>query len=623
MSKVVLGVILFFHVCATFVLMAPWDVINPAPLLNDDHPIHTERIYIYREAFSQSGWPWGYDPAISAGLVITPDKDVGAKPIQVFGLMLPFLDPFTVEKTFLFLAVLLFPLWTLLACRYLGFSSCATSWIMLFLIGPAWLWDMLPKYFTWGMVSFASASYWSPLVVALFLDFLKRPNRVHYLLVVLSGSMLFLLHIEGPVILIPALALLTICYRPFPVGWRLATMLVPIWIFILNAFWFVPFLMAYLGMPQIPYPEHMSILIGEGRHMTYGNWKEVIDALTPLRVGAAIGGVLLASVGLASMKKNQGIWVMLSFASAIGFGLIIKFGGSFVPIVDQLQPARFIVPTFVLMTIPVGVGFYYLLGKLKLHSEIYPLMATVLLVCLAMGLGKPVNRPIPNSLHELTQFVQASTVATDRLLIQSLGHGSYRPHIYPLLLERETMGNNFPRERDPSQFLKSWMFGKAITDWTPEELKRVLERWGISWVFTLTPEAQNLLAKVVGNQGTVVGEYRAFQFSIAPSRVLVGSGQVHAMINKVEIMNLEPEDGLVVLRYRFHPGWETTDGIEIFQFSVPEDPQGFIALKNPPQATTLVFNPWKALTSQWPNENRYMSYFSKDPRTKGGAFQNL
>ena len=71
-------------------------------------------------------------------------------------------------------------------------------------------------------------------------------------------------------------------------------------------------------------------------------------------------------------------------------------------------------------------------------------------------------------------------------------------------------------------------------------------------------------------------------------------------VNRIELTNLQPENGLIVILYRFHPGWETFPNAKIEHYPVPEDPVGFIAIRNPEKNITLRYDPWKSLTAEWP-----------------------
>ena len=96
-----------------------------------------------------------------------------------------------------------------------------------------------------------------------------------------------------------------------------------------------------------------------------------------------------------------------------------------------------------------------------------------------------------------------------------------------------------------------------------------------------------------------MGAYRAFDVSKSPGRFLVGHGDVVASFNRIELTNLrEGDNGWIVIRYRYHPAWESET--EVRRFEIPEDPAGFIALQHPPNNLVLKFNAWAMFQRSWP-----------------------
>src|SRR5205807_1527890 len=120
-------------------LVPPAEVLNPTPIYGADHPAHAHRVTTYRAAGREGGFPWGYDPAVCGGVVMRPTQDAGAKPQQVLGWLLPFLTEGQVIRLFLFVAALTMPLWIILAARLLRFPPGAVVWVVVMLLGGAWL----------------------------------------------------------------------------------------------------------------------------------------------------------------------------------------------------------------------------------------------------------------------------------------------------------------------------------------------------------------------------------------------------------------------------------------------------------------------------------------------------
>ena len=605
-----LAFVLVLHVLATCIFLPPWEVLRREPLFFKDYPVHTHRVHMYRQGLLEGGLPWGYDPAVSAGTVIHPTWDIGAISQQVLGILLPFLPPAAVVRLFLFLAVLTIPLWTLLACRRLKFPADVQVWVLVTLLALVWAYeafiytdrkDSPIGYFYWGLASFGAAGCFVPYVLALFHDFLGRPGFKIFLGFCIASACLFLLHILGPVVLVPSLVLYTLTVRVLPRRWRVAMILAPLGILALNAFWFIPFLLGK-GTPHPPWTP-ISALI-EDPHLTYVNSSHLVQAFSsPRAVVFYLGGLGLAIYGFVVLAKLAGRRTAVSFALAAAVALFLKYFGSFLPVFVKMQPVRFVIPAFVLLALPIGLALATLSQKVRLPARLFPVGLALLLGVMVFLRGKPDNLPLPPNPDLLANFVAHRTDPAERLLIQSHdGYNieGYEAKVFPLVYGREVIGNTFSQIFNPAQFLRHRLWGKNLETWTPSELQLSLDRWGVAWVFTQTEEARLLFVKTLGNVEQTVGKYHAFRVAGSPTRFLVGKGKVKAKVNRLELSELQPQDGRIVLRYLFHPAWRTTSGLPVHSYSVPEHPSGFIALNEPHEQETLQFDSWAMLTASWP-----------------------
>ena len=324
----------------------------------------------------------------------------------------------------------------------------------------------------------------------------------------------------------------------------------------------------------------------------------MIEGFFPVRFLVAICGLGLAAYGFSILKKIARSHFVLSFAFAAFFALFLKYFGSFMPITRSMQPSRFMLPAVILLALPVGIALARLAEKAKLPVGG---TAAALALCMAVAaplLGKPEPIDLTPSLEPLVSFISRGTLPTDRLLVQSQTY--YEPKGLPLLVGREVIGNTFPETDDPAQFLKETLWGKPLSVWSSQELRLALERWGVHWIFTCHKQARALMAEATGCPGETVGIYHAFKMPGSSTRFLVGKGSVVPKVNRLELSELVSDRDLIVLRYRYHPAWKASSGIEVLQYAVPEEPTGFIALRNPPRSVTLNFDPWKMLSAPWP-----------------------
>jgi hypothetical protein len=602
-----LGTVLLMHVLAACFFFPPWEAVRSEPLYAVDYPVHTHRVYVYREAFFESGLPWGYDPAVSAGTVMNPHNDIGAKPQQILGLLVPFVSPGAMVRMFLFLVVLTFPLWTLLSCRRFGIPSDVQVCVMLALIAPAWFLQQLSTFWFTGVVGFAAASYFTIYVFALFISFLRKPQRKNYIAFCLAGALLFLLHSLGPLALLPALAFASLTWRPLSYRWRAALMLAPVIILALNAFWLMPYLFDWEMLN--PAWNWLPVLSNVDRHLTYDNWSELFAKFSrPLWLGPQILALSVALYGFLVMRRLLERRIVIAIAIVSAFALFLSYFGSFVPAFARFQPVRFILPAFIFLAIPVGMALSTSLKRIGLPVGASVACATVILIVPAVWLGWLKPLPLPPSSDAFADFVTEQTTPADRLLIQSPDghrHGGFETKIFPLRFKREVIGSTFSAVHDPAQFLDKVLLGRELKDWTKDELKATLDRWGVSWVFTANSEGQALFTNTIGSPVAELGLYRAFRVSPAPAtRFLLGAGVMEAKVNRIELKDLRSKDGLIVIRYRYHPSWRAKPDMPVFSYPIAEDPSGFIALKDPPETVTLHFDPLALMAKPWPKNSK-------------------
>jgi hypothetical protein len=106
--------------------------------------------------------------------------------------------------------------------------------------------------------------------------------------------------------------------------------------------------------------------------------------------------------------------------------------------------------------------------------------------------------------------------------------------------------------------------------------------------------------ELTASEGIQVGRYRAFRISHDTSRFLVGSGDVSASVNRIELRKVQPADGCVVIQYRYHPGWVCDPPASLEPYPVPEHPAGLMLVRDPPANLVLRFDPLRAVRQPWP-----------------------
>jgi hypothetical protein len=469
------------------------------------------------------------------------------------------------------------------------------AWVLISVLTPLWLVNgLLFRFMVFGMAAYLASVFASPWVLTRFLRLIDQPSVGRWAGFTSAGCLLFLLHVVGPMAIVTPLVVYTLQARPFAAQWRVATMLTPLIIAAVNAFWLVPLMLA-LGMPRPLW----ALVPAQLLHKSFmvRSWVELAAHLTPLRlllyalgVGAAVGGLMLLA---KAAGRRAAIACSLAGFSCLFLGLF----GSFMPVIVYMQPLRLLIPATVFLGLPVGVLVEAFLRRIRVAPELAAVAIALELAALTVAMGWLQPMEQTSASQTLKAFVMEQTSPGDRLLIQSL---DWQTKAMPLSLGREVIGHTFPVLNDPIQFKANSVFGKPLGIWQSEELRNTLQRYGVAFVLTLTPGAGVLFAKTLGEPGHSVGSYQVFTVHSAAGRFLIGEGEVKAALNRLELSGIRPERGLVVLRYRYHPAWLASSGQRVERYAVPEDPAGFIALRNPPAELTLKFSPWGMLWTPWP-----------------------
>lgn len=519
-------------------------------------------------------------------------------------------------RTFLLLTAITFPVWPLLAGKILGMSRNELLWLVVILLGPAWLYGNLRGFMQWGLAAFAFSAYLSPLVLVLFVRFLERPNWKQYSVATGAVAVQATMHVLGPVVVSLAMLSLTVFAEGLTRKWRILALVTPLFVGVLCSFWLLPFVLDL----RAPQPDLDGYYPPD---LTYFSVRHLLDMISPLRAIALLFGVGAAVTGLVLFSQSTSRITVWAFGIAIATGLVLKFGGSFLPVIVEMQPARFLLPTFALMCIPAAVATQRFCSLLRIPDWIGAPGLGLLLLAMAIGtaergsgsgtrthtdfagrttkesptfLSLPVAVPQPHGFEELIEFVREKTGPGDRLLLQTRIQAEQT--ILPHLLGREIIGNAYPNTADRSNFLLHSLWGSRLTDWQAEDLREAVQRWRIRWVIGHTEKAKTLLRAAFG-PGAELGPYEAFEVPSGVDSGLAGSASVQATVNRIEVTEITVEGGLVVIPYRYHPAFTCDEGSELLRYPVPEDPMGFIAIRDPPQSVTLRFRPRRLFTARW------------------------
>jgi len=592
------GLLLVGHTVATCICFWPTLVSDPTVLAHRDFPYNARNAFLIRESLRESGFPMGYDPAYCCGAAVVPPYDVSGTVYEFFSTVLPWFETRRIVIVCAWALILMAPWMLVAAGRMFDLDWEEIAWGLLMaegLLGFAIPYRLLLED---GMVTFLVSTYICLFVLAAYQRLLISPSVGGYLLAVAAGCFLFFVHILGPVAILPSLIVLVAFLPGVPWRWRIATAVSPLIIAAVNVFWWFRIPLAWQA-PPVPWSELATSLPTTA--WTWGMW--IVEKHFGVAAAAAHLVVPpIAVVGLIRIGRRHSWVTSVSLALVLVWSSFLFAGGSFVGVTRRLEPLRFVVVLWTVTAVLGGCSVVWLSRKCRIpkmaSAAVYGAAALALTV--AFAFVGPSVRNGPDA-APLVEFIQTRTDHNDRLAIQAIGRFGRITQDLPTATGREVIGSTFPDPRDPLQFVSDQLFGKRADQSSLDETRQTLDRFGVNWVFARTPDWQEFFRTLTGSEGEQVGSFRAFEVSRDSSRFLIGSGEVEARVNRIELRNVQPSAGCVVIQYRYYPGWVCDPPATVEPYSVPEHPAGLLLIRHPPSDLVLRFEPSRALRTPWPD----------------------
>lgn len=604
--------LLLAHAWASFIVFPPALLLGDEPLLPGDYPTHQHRMRFYREAVAQGDRPWGCDPALNAGFVAGPVDDIGAKPMQIAAAAMPFIRIERLAVWLSFASLLFLPAGVLIASALLRLPAGARNTALLVLLFLFWTNPTMVLGFRWGMVSFSAASFLSPWALAAAIRFTNEPGYGNATLLALALAAAFALHVLAFFMLVVPLAFLVLSGSGPSRKWRSVAVLACLLAVAVNLFWFLPFCQGYL---QAPSAWGDASVVGHERDLTAATLSDFRITERPARRAEFVRYVL-PLVSLFFAGRIMGSHALRLLSLAVVSNLLITLAGSFLPVLRHIQPLRFATPTVALVCIPAGCFLFWLATGASRRVAIPVLTLLLLLIAAsfspirerAAGHDERITLTVRNHVPEgfrlsakpveeiastraLSAWIKTNSSPSDRILVQT--RLKTDPRAFAIAWDREVMGSSYPAIDDPLHFDRERVFGRTITDVSPEQLRACVDLWGIALAVVWSPEAIRLFDMTFG-PGRHIGAYAAYPIPEPKSRFLLGQGALKTSINRIELSRLAPDASRVVIRYRYHPGWRAADGSAVLRHPVSGTSAEFIELVNPPSTVTLRFDPKEA-----------------------------
>jgi hypothetical protein len=596
--RAIIAAVFCFNLVAVLFFFPPEDILDNRPVLSLDHSLHFYQVERAKEAFGKSLRLDSYDPYFMAGYPGGAVFDIDSKGVELWCALLR-VDTARAYKIFIALVYLLLPLTIYAACRRLGCRFDESVFALLFVL-PFWHWGRpYVDHFRYaGMFSFLCVCYLSLYLAGLFRSFLNgEPVKRFYVI----GPLAFFVHPTTALLVpVPFIALLFARRgagaqaKPVRAASRAARFV--LWcaiVLVVNALWLVP-LLRYLGT-KTPSETFFQL---KGLPGLFG------VLVQPGNVPALLL-CTLAIIGAVRLARDRR-WETLSPAAGSIFFLLIAAFGVYVPLFNQLEPGRFLVPALLFAAPLAGAGAATIVAAIRASrraprlSAATPVVLSIVLLAsapvLALGsarafyrhtLSTTFTRAAQDLIEELTGRIDPS----GRLMIEdgpAWAYGNtFLPALLPLHTGVEQIGGPYPftflAQHRVASFETCKAFGRALADTDASRFREYLDLYNIHWIVTATPDCAARVESLVGAPAWSSGSFRLWNLSSTSTFASARGVSVKASLGVINVtVSPEPGEALaqgILLKYHWDPGLRASSPARISPQKRLDDPVPFILLE--------------------------------------------
>jgi len=208
---------------------------------------------------------------------------------------------------------------------------------------------------------------------------------------------------------------------------------------------------------------------------------------------------------------------------------------------------------------------------------------------------------IPEPFQKMVSWIKSNTSSKGRILIENSDfethhkyYGTHLPILLPQLTGREYIGNYsyYAASKDGiATFNSGVLFRKPIQEFTHESLMNYFNLYNIKWVIYWSDAAHRALGpdNPFSKPLVKIDSFNICSVVREPSFFIKGKGAVRADYNRIQLSEVKPVDGEIILSYHWMQFLKTDPSRKIERVLLNEDELGFIKIKDPPQSL-LIYN---------------------------------
>ncbi len=504
--RAILAVLFGAHFVATLFFFPPEDVLNRRPVLTLDHSLHFYQAERAKEIFWSTGRLHTYDPYFMAGHPGGTIFDIDSKGVELWCALLRFLETAVAFKLFVLLGHLLLVFTVYAGCRRLGYRFEESIFAVLLLLA-FWHWGRpYAGHFRFaGMFSYLIVCHLSLYLAGLMRSFLdEEPVKRFYVL----GPLACFIHPTAAILLpVPFVALFVAARARVPAGpmrrawYRRVAARLALWCLLVlaaNAVWLVPLI------------RYIDIKTTSDAFFQIGGIGALARELGKSGNLPALALLALAVAGAAILVRGRRLAEASAPAASAAFLLVMCSFGIYIPVFDQMEPGRFLVPAFVFAAPLAGAGAAAAAGALGKAARSAGAAsaaragALALLVIASPALSLVSSRAFYRHTVSTTLAPAATGLVEElsrridrsgRLMIEdgpAWAYGDvFLPALLPLSTRVEQIGGPYPFtfiRHSFATFRTCEAFGKPLWETDPSRLHDYLSLYNVRWVLAATPD---------------------------------------------------------------------------------------------------------------------------------------